>query len=135
MVSAPLPLPVDPLPAVVVGQTKPDGCDVPSEHVTFGEVGPEGATGVEGATGQTEVAGTEVPFQQGIIAGAELPPPVPAFCAQNSLPVGSFSTCWVSRHEIAEAGAAVMTAGTATSAVSPNMRAAKAAILRIVHLP
>jgi len=78
MVSAPLPLPVDPLPEVVVGQTKPDGCDVPSEHVTFGEVGPEGATG------QAEVTGTEVPFQHGIIAGADAPPPVPEFCAQNS---------------------------------------------------
>ncbi|MEI7549916.1 MAG: hypothetical protein WCJ91_05520 [Actinomycetes bacterium] len=38
-------------------------------------------------------------------------------------------------HSSAEAGAAVMTAGTATNVVSPNIRAAKAAILRIVHLP
>jgi len=94
--------------------------------VTFGEVGPEGATG------QAEVTGTEVPFQHAIIAGADSPPPVPEFCTQEIC--AKSGTC-PSGHTSADAGAAVITAGTATSAVSPNIRAAKAAILRMVHPP
>ena len=152
-----LPEPV-PLPAVVVGQTKPDGCDVPSGQVTLGVVGVYAVVGqtkpdgcdvpsgqvtlgvvgvyvVVGATGHAEVTGTEVPFQHDIIAGADAPAPVPEFCAQNCWPVPSVSTWWLASQLRAEAGAAMITAGTATSVVRPKIIAARAAIRRMVHLP
>jgi hypothetical protein len=71
-------VPPDPAPllVVVVGQTKPEGCDVPSRQVTLGVVG---VYVVVGATGHAEVTGTEVPSQHGIIAGAEAPPPAAVF--------------------------------------------------------
>lgn len=143
-----------PLPVFVVGQTKPVGCDVPSGQVTLGVVGvyvegthalplhikfaPQpaaGGCGVEGAAGQAEVTGTEVPFQHDIIAGVDAPPPVPEFCAQNCWPVPSVSTWWLASQVSADAGEAVITAGTTTTMVSPKIIAARAAIRRMVHPP